>query len=117
MPRSVADELRAIGKDAVAKIELFPDGTKDPIWLRKVGENGWLAITRDGNIRFRPGEKQAIVDHRVGYFIFTYKNTLKKQEIVELVLKHIEKMETAFAATRRPFIYTIATDGRLRKYV
>jgi len=40
MPRSVADELKAIGKDAIAKIELFPDGTKDPVWLRKVGENG-----------------------------------------------------------------------------
>jgi hypothetical protein len=117
MPRSVADELKAIGKEAIAKIEIFPDGTKDPIWLRKVGENGWLAITRDDRIRFRPGEKQAIIDHRVGCFIFTYKNTLKKHEIVELVLKHIEKMETAFATTRRPFIYTIATDGQLRKYV
>jgi hypothetical protein len=42
---------------------------------------------------------------------------MKKSEIVELVLKHIEKMEKAFATTRRPFIYTIATDGQLRKYV
>ena len=117
MPRSVADELKAIGKDAIAKIELFPDGTKDPTWLRKVGENGWLAITRDGNIRFRPGEKQAIIDHRVGCFIFTYRNSMKKPEIVELVLKHIEKMERAFIVTPRPFIYTIATDGQLRKYV
>ena len=103
MPRSVADELKAIGKDAIAKIELFPDGTKDPVWLQKVGENGWLAITRDVNIRFRPGEKQAIIDHRVGCFIFTYKNSMK--------------MEKAFATTCRPFIYTIATDGQLRRYV
>jgi len=117
MPKSVAGELRAVGKDAIAKIELFPDGTKDPTWLRKVGENGWLAITRDGNIRFRPGEKQAIIDHRVGCFIFTYRNSMKKPEIVELVLKHIEKMERAFIVTPRPFIYTIATDGQLRKYV
>src|SRR5215210_7444787 len=113
MPRSVADGVKAIGKDAIAKIELFPDGTKDPVWLRKVGENGWLAITRDENIRHRPGEKQAIINHRVGCFIFTYRNTLKKAEIVELVLKHIEKMEGAFETTPRPFIYTIAMDGQL----
>ncbi len=117
MPRSVADGLKAVGKDAIAKIELFPDGTKDPVWLRRVGENGWLAITRDEYIRFRPGEKQAIIDHRVGCFIFTYKNTLKKAEIVELVLRHIEKMERAFKTTPRPFIYTIAVDGQLRRYV
>ncbi len=117
MPRSVADELKAVGKDAKAKVELFKDGTKDPEWLQRVGEKGWLAITRDEYIRFRPGEKQAIIDHRVGCFIFTYKNSLKKAEIVELVLKHIEKMEQAFATTPRPFIYTVATDGQLRKYV
>ncbi len=55
--------------------------------------------------------------HRVGCFIFTYKNTLKKAEIVELVLRHIEKMERAFKTTPRPFIYTIAMDGQLRRYV
>lgn len=117
MPRSVADELKAIGKDAKAKVELFKDGTKDPVWLQRVGENGWLAITRDEYIRFRPGEKQAIIDHNVGCFIFTYRNSLKKAEIVELVLKHIEKMEEAFATTSRPFIYTVAMDGQLRRYV
>lgn len=96
---------------------MFPDGTKDPVWLRRVGENGWLAITRDGNIRYRPGEKQAILDHNVGCFIFTYKNTMKRERIVQLVLKHIEKIEKAFEATPRPFIYTIATDGQLRRYI
>jgi hypothetical protein len=117
MPRSVADALKSAGKTAVAKVEMFPDGTKDPVWLRTVGENNWLAITRDGYIRIRPGEKQAILDHRVGCFIFTYRNTLKREAIIELVLKHIEKIEKAFDATPRPFIYTIATDGQLRRYV
>ncbi len=117
MPRSVADELKAIGKDAIASIELFKDGTKDPVWLEKVGVEGWLAITRDEYIRHRPGEKQAIIDHNVGCFIFTYRNSLKKAEIVQLVLKHIDKMEKAFATTPRPFIYTVAMDGQLRRYV
>jgi len=117
MPRSVADELKAIGKDAMAKIEIFPDGTKDPVWLRKVGENDWLAVTRDVWIRKRVGEKQALIDHGVGCFMFTYKNTLKKAEIVALVLKHIDEMERTFAATPRPFIYTVATDGKFRRYV
>ena len=117
MPRSVADALKSIGRPATAKIELFPDGTKDPVWLRRVGENEWLALTRDGNIRYRPGEKQAILDHSVGCFIFTYKNTMKREEIVQLVLKHIDKIEKAFKAAPRPFIYTIATDGQLRRYI
>ena len=116
MPRSVADELKNIGKDAKAKRELFVDGTEDTVWLKAVGENGWLAITRDEYIRRRPGEKQAIIDHGVGCFIFTYRNSLKKAEIVALVLQYIEEMERVFATTRRPFIYTVAMDGQFRRY-
>jgi PIN like domain len=117
MPRSVADQLRAIGKDAIAKIEQFEQDTKDTVWLRHVGEHGWLAITRDRRITTRPGEIRAIVNHRVGCFILTYKNDLKKAEIVRIVLDNIEEMEEKFRTTPRPFIYTVTKAGEFRKYV
>jgi hypothetical protein len=117
MPRSVADELRKFGKDAKAKIELFPQNTKDPVWLREVGINGWLAITRDGHIRTRPGELRAIREHHVGCFILTYKNDLTKPEIVQIVLASVEEMEQRFKTTPRPFIYTVTKDGKFRLYV
>ncbi len=116
MPRSVADELRRIGKNARAKIELFPPNTKDLVWLRKVGNNGWLAITRDARIRTRPGELQAIRNHSVGCFILTYRNDLTKPEIVRIVLDNIEAMEKKFRMTPRPFIYTVTRDGEFRLY-
>lgn len=116
IPRSVADELKRIGKDAKAKIELFPPDTKDPVWLESVGVNGWLAITRDARIRTRPGERQAITDHRVGCFILTYKNALTKPEIIQMTLDHIEEMEAKFKSTRRPFIYTVTKEGEFRLY-
>ncbi len=71
MPRSVADELKKVGKDAKAKIELFQLDAKDPVWLRAVGVNCWLGITRDAKIRTHPAERQAIVEARAGCFIFT----------------------------------------------
>lgn len=117
VPRSVADALRKIGKDAVAKIELFEQDTKDPVWLRKVGESGWLGITRDIHIRSRPGEVRAIVAHNVGCFILTYKNDLKKEEIVRIVLDNIEGMEEKFRTTPKPFLYTVTKDGEFRLYV
>ncbi len=117
IPRIVADELRAIGKDAKAKIELFPADAKDPVWLQAVGVNGWLGITRDGHIRTRPAERQAIVDHRAGCFILTYRNDLKRLEIARLVLDHIEEMEEKFRTTPRPFIYTVAGNGEFRRLV
>jgi predicted nuclease of predicted toxin-antitoxin system len=117
LPRSVADELRKIGKEAVAKIEIFDPDTKDPVWLRKVGESGWLGITRDARIRSRPGEVRAIVEHKVGCFILTYKNDIKKPEIIRIVLDNIEEMEEKFRTTPRPFLYTVTKDGEFRHYV
>jgi len=117
IPRIVADELRKVGKDAKAKIELFPEDAKDPVWLRAVGVNGWLAITRDGKIRTRPAEREAIVDHRAGCFILTYRNDLKRAEIAQLVLETIEEMEEKFRTTPRPFIYTVAGNGEFRRLV
>lgn len=117
VPRGVADALKKIGKDAKAKAELSPKGTEDTVWLRAVGVNGWLAITRDGRIRTRPGELQAIMDHRAGCFILTYKNHLTRPEIIELVLDNIEAMEEKFRTTPRPFIYTVTKDGEFREYV
>jgi hypothetical protein len=100
IPRIVADELKKAGKDAKAKIELFPQDTKDPVWLRAVGVNGWLGITRDAKIRTRPAERQAILEHRAGCFILTYRNDLKRSEIAQTVLDNIEEMEEKFKATR-----------------
>lgn len=117
VPRGVADQLRNIGKDAKAKIEIFPADTQDTVWLTACGVNGWLAITRDGHIRTRPGEKQAIVDHEVGCFILTYKNDVKRAEIIRIVLDNIEKMEEKFRTTPRPFIYTVTKDGEFRLYI
>jgi len=117
LPRSVADELKKIGKDAVAKIEIFEQDTKDPVWLRKVGEEGWLGITRDAHIRSRPGEVRAIVEHKVGCFILTYKQDMKRAGIIQIVLDNIEEMEEKFRTTSRPFLYTVTKDGEFRHYV
>ncbi len=117
MPRIVADELRKVGKDAKAKIEVFEPDAKDPVWLRAVGVNGWLGITRDAKIRTRPAERQAIIEHRTGCFILTYKNDLNRAQIVQLVLHNIEEMEEKFRTTPRPFIYTVTGNGEFREYI
>ena len=116
LPRSVADELKKIGKDAVAKLEIFEQDTKDPVWLRKVGEEGWLGITRDAHIRSRPGEVRAIVKHKVGCFILTYKQDIKREGIIKIVLDNIEEMEEKFRTTPKPFLYTVTKDGEFRHY-
>ena len=116
LPKTVADELKKVREDVIFKHDIFQPGTDDPIWLRRVGIEGWLAITHDGRIRTRPGEREAIMTHGVGAFILTYKQDLQKPEIVRMVFKYLPRMEHRFNTTRRPFIYTVTKNGEFTEY-
>ena len=116
LPRTVADELKKVREDVLFKHDMFAPGTDDPIWLRRVGIEGWLAITHDKHVRTRPGERAAIMDNGVGCFILTYKQDLEKPEIVRIVFDYLPEMERRFKTTQRPFIYTVSKNGEFNEY-
>jgi hypothetical protein len=116
LPRTVADELKKVREDVVFKHDIFLPGTDDPIWLRRVGIEGWLAITRDWHIRTRPGERAAIMENDVGCFILTHQQDLPKPEVVRIVFDYLPEMERRFSSTRRPFIYTVTKNGHFTEY-
>ena len=60
LPKTLADELKKVRNDVVFKHDVLERGTDDPIWLRRVGIEGWLTITRDWHIRTRPGNAQRL---------------------------------------------------------
>jgi len=102
--------------DVVFKHDIFAPGTDDSIWLRKVGVEGWLGITRDRHIRIRPGERSAIMENDVGCFILTYKENPRKPEIVRMAFDYLPEMEEKFRTTARPFIYTVTKNGHFTEY-
>ncbi len=116
LPKTVADELKKVREDVVFKHDIFPQGTDDPIWLRRVGNEGWLAITRDWHIRTRPGERAAIMENDVGCFILTHQQGLQRPEVVRIVFDYLPEMERKFSNTPRPFIYTITKNGHFTEY-
>ena len=116
LPRSVADELKKVREDVVFKHDIFAPGTDDPIWLRRVGVEGWLAITRDWHIRTRPGEREAIMENGVGCFILTHQDGLGTPEVVRIVFDYLPEMERRFGSTPRPFIYTVTKNGHFTEY-
>jgi hypothetical protein len=104
LPKTLADELKKVRNDVVFKHDVFERGTDDPIWLRRVGIEWWLAITRDWHIRTRPGERAAIQDG------------LGTPEVVRIVFDYLPEMERLFSSTPRPFIYTVTKNGHFTEY-
>lgn len=49
-----------------------PEGS-DEEWLETVDREGWIAITHDARIRYKPNELNAVIKHRVGLLVMVGK--------------------------------------------
>ncbi len=47
----------------------FPPDCPDTVWLEEIGQRGWVAVTHDGRIRYKPNELAAVVQHRVALLV------------------------------------------------
>lgn len=93
------DILAAGGLSVERHLDHFPPACPDEDWLKTVGERGWIAVTHDGRIRYKPNELAAVVRHRVVLLVVIGKAPYP-------VLAHhfvatVPKIE-AFLAERKP---------------
>jgi hypothetical protein len=116
VPKPVADALMCVRNDVEWLEPRYPQDAKDATtWLPDAGKNGWLVIARDKKIRTRAAERQAIIDNGVGAFIIIVKKNLNRWEYLRLIATNLDEMEEVFAATPKPFIWTVETRGLSRK--
>ncbi len=47
----------------------FTHDCPDPVWLEEIGRKGWVAVTHDGRIRYKPNELAAVERHRVSLLV------------------------------------------------
>ncbi len=88
IPRSVADALKAVRRHDVMWLEdLFAHDARDVEWLPEAGDKAWLVIARDKKIKTRPGERQAVVDHAVGMFVFNQKRDPTRWEYLSALMR------------------------------
>ena len=63
------DILAAAGLSVQRHSDLFEPDCSDEEWLRAVGERGWIAVSHDRRIRYKPNELDAVVRHRVALLV------------------------------------------------
>lgn len=63
--RKFGQVLRAAGLAVEQHGDHFAHDCSDEEWLERVGANGWVAITHDRRIRYKPNELDAVIRHRV----------------------------------------------------
>ena len=66
--KHVPAALDEAGWNVESHYDHFADDTKDPELLEAIGERGWVFLTQDHRLRYRPVEKKALLDHGLRVF-------------------------------------------------
>jgi len=109
----MAGILRAAGLKVEVHDDYLPQNATDPEWLTLAGKNGWIVVTRDERIRYRVAEKQAIRRAKVRAFVIVAHGDLRIEEIAEILLKALSKVESIAVQEKPPFIAKIWRDGNV----
>jgi len=66
----IAAKLRLRGLTVEVHDDHFPQNAPDEDWLLEVGKRGWIVLTKDDRIRYRPAALEAYRSNKVRVFIF-----------------------------------------------
>jgi len=61
--------LSAAGLKIERHADHFAADCPDEEWLKDIGQRGWIAITHDGRIRYKPNELAAVIQNRVALLV------------------------------------------------
>jgi hypothetical protein len=112
----VPDALRAAGASVVVHDEIFTDTTSDVEWLSECGRRGWVVLTRDGRIRYRPAEIATLRNGGCLVVVVTAK-TMTGAGDAALLVRALPNLIELAASSDRPAVYRMASDCRPNRMV
>jgi len=106
----IAERLRQCGVQVEIHDDHFPQNAQDEDWISEVGKSGWVVLTKDDRIRYRPAALAAYRRHYVKVFVFG-SGEMKAQEMADAFVKALPKI-SRFALTKAtPFFARISRSG------
>jgi hypothetical protein len=97
-----AEILRARGIVVERHVDHFAPDTSDEEWLETVGRRGWVAVTHDRRIRYKPNELAAVRRHRVMLLVVVGKASLP--DLAQSFVLTLPQIRAFLDAHKPPFI-------------
>ncbi len=111
----ILEKLRATGIAVEIHDDHFPQNTLDADWIPKIGEWGWIILTKDKQIARNTLERQAVARAKIR--MFTLASTkLTGAEIAIAFQKALESMLKFIERNDAPFIAKVYRDGKVLKW-
>ena len=94
--------LLEAGLDVRRHADHFAPDCPDEDWLKKVGASGWIAITHDARIRYKPNEKLAVLTHGVRLLVIV--GDAPFPELARNFVATHDRVQAFVASHRAPWI-------------
>lgn len=111
--RDVPAALRAAGARVEVHDDHFAHDMKDPDLLREIGARGWVFLTKDKRIRWRPMEKAALTEAGLAAFILTGGDMIGDR-IARAFVTARPRMDRIVARFARPFLARVTATGEVK---
>ena len=107
---AVVRGLRGFGEDVRHLTELFTPNTPDVEWLKRIGNENWILVTRDERVRRNPAELNAFKRYNVRAFFLGGKNRTRC-DMIQQIVRNWPRMKEFANRLRPPFAFRIPPSG------
>ena len=111
----VAERLSAVGMAVEVHDDHLPLDAPDEDWIALVGRTGWVAITKDRNVRYRAAELEAIRRHSTRVIVIRMKNATGP-DIAASLVRGRRRIARLVAKTPPPFVAGLYGNGTVKAY-
>lgn len=94
--------LREAGLDVQRHADHFDPATPDEVWLPEAGRRGWIVLTHDERIRYKPNELAAVMRHRVALLVV--QGQAPFPQLAQWFVQTLPRVEAFVAAHEPPYI-------------
>ena len=105
-------QLTRAGLAVVIHDDYFARDEEDRIWLKAVGERGWIVLTKDQRLRYRPLEVAALRGSDARVFVLTAGN-LRGSEIAAAFVAALPAICRILHSRPGPFLARISRSGQI----
>jgi hypothetical protein len=109
----IRTELVTAGLAVEIHDDHFARDEEDRVWLRTVGERGWVVLTKDQRLRYRPLEIAALRASNARVFVLTAGN-LRGIEIAAVFLAALPRIFKVLHSVPGPFVARVSQSGHVK---
>ncbi|MCC6367518.1 MAG: hypothetical protein IT165_28690 [Bryobacterales bacterium] len=109
----IRTELLSAGLAVEIHDDHFARDEEDRVRLRTVGERGWVVLTKDQRLRYRPLEIAALRASKARVFVLTAGN-LRGTEIAAVFVTALPRIYKVLHSLPGPFVARVSQSGHVK---